>query len=129
MNQGVCQPLLLNYTCLCLGNSYFGRYCENTANKILVLQRLSKSFAFIAIIAMISVVIFVVTMDVLKYFFGIDPVGPTRKELELAKRRKRKPKRKKKAVRIIRFIYVHAPPQKSSEESISPVEQATVKKH
>ncbi len=127
MNQGVCQPLLLNYTCLCLGNSYSGRYCENTANKILILQRLSKSFAFIAIIAMISVGIFVVTMDVLKYFFGIDPVGRTRKQLQSVKRQK--PKRKKKPVRIARFIYVHAPPKKSSEESISPVEQATVKKH
>ncbi len=122
MNGGVCQPLLLNYTCLCLGNSYSGRYCENKANKILLLQIISKSFAYIAIIAIISVGIFVVTMDVLKYFFGIDPVGPTSKQIQAKKRRK--PKRKKKPVTITRFIYVNAPSQKPPEEPILTLEQA-----
>jgi hypothetical protein len=66
---------------------------------------ISKSFAYIAIFAMISVAMFIVVMDVLKYFFGIDPVGE-----EMKKMRKKKQAKKRKPV-IQRFIYVNAPPQ------------------
>ena len=119
--KGVCRPSLLNYTCLCLGDSYSGRHCEITANKIVVRQTISKSFAYIAIIAIISVAIVIVTMDVLKYCFGIDPVGPTRAELQAAKRKKYKKKRKK-PPKIVRYIYVHAPPQ----QPIATVEETAV---
>ena len=92
LNNGVCQSILLNYTCHCLTESYSGRHCEQTANRIVILQRVSKSFAYIAIISMTGVALFVITMDVLKYFFYIDPVGSVR-----AKHRSRKrPMRKRK---------------------------------
>jgi hypothetical protein len=90
-NNGVCRPLLLNYTCECLGESYSGRHCEITATKIIIYKTVSKSFSYIAIIAMVSVVMFFVIMDILKYCFGIDP---TREESERIRRKKFGKKRK-----------------------------------
>ncbi|UJR20416.1 hypothetical protein I4U23_023547 [Adineta vaga] len=89
LNQGVCQSLLNNYTCQCLAGSYFGHYCEITTKKIMILKIVSKSFAWIAIIAMIAVIIFVIIMDVLKYCFHIDPVNSIRKEYRSRKRAKK----------------------------------------
>jgi Notch-like protein len=90
MNNGVCEPLLLNYTCECLSNSYSGRHCEITAKKIIIYKIVSKSFAYIAIIAMVSVAMFVVIMDILKYCFGIDSVSEERERFQREKRTKRR---------------------------------------
>lgn len=46
---------------------------------------MSKTFGYIAIIALFTVVGFFVIMDILKYCFGIDPV---REERELLRRRR-----------------------------------------
>jgi hypothetical protein len=109
-NQGVCQPSYLNFTCQCVDVSYSGRYCEITANQIIVRKRVSRSFAYIAIIAMLSVLMFIAILDVLKYFFGIDPAG---KKL---KQKKRKKQRKKNEPSVaIRFIYVNTPPTQPSK--------------
>jgi hypothetical protein len=108
---GVCRPLLLNYTCDCFGDSYYGRHCEITSTKIIIDEIVKKSFAYIAIIAMSTVAIFIVIMDILKYCFGM---GPTRKDLAII-RRKRLLKKHKPVIQ--RFIYVNAPP--STEEPIA----------
>ncbi|CAF0918198.1 unnamed protein product [Adineta steineri] len=97
-NNGICRPLLLNYTCECLGNFYSGRHCEITATKIIIYKIISKSFAYIAIIAMVSVMIFIIVMDVLKYFFGIDL---TREEREQIRRKKHKKKRNRPTGQLI----------------------------
>jgi hypothetical protein len=102
-NYGVCRPLFRDYSCECLGDSYSGQHCEITATRIKIYQMVSKSFAYVAIIAMISVVMFVIIMDILKYCFGIDP---TRDDLERIRREKRAKKRKPV---IQRFIYVNPP--------------------
>ena len=73
-NNGVCRSLFGDYKCECLGDSYSGRHCEITKNTIYILQIVSKSFASIAIIFIISVFVFVGTLDVLKHVFHIDPV-------------------------------------------------------
>jgi TRAP-type C4-dicarboxylate transport system permease small subunit len=104
-NQGVCQPSFLNFTCLCLGESYSGQYCEITANKIIVRKRVSRSFAYIAIIAMLSVLMFIAVLDVLKYFFGIDPVTRRIKQ----KKKKKKQLTKKKISIPVRLVYVNKP--------------------
>ena len=111
LNNGVCQSIFLNYTCHCLADSYSGRHCEITSNRIIILQRVSRSFAYIVIIAMICVAVFVVFLDILKYFFHIDPIGPPRK-----KRRFRK--RKKKPQMVIRYIYVHSPSPITFSQSV-----------
>ncbi|CAF1466549.1 unnamed protein product [Adineta steineri] len=90
MNNGVCLPLLLGYKCECLGTSYYGSHCEFTARKIVISKIISKSFSYIAIIALSIVVMFVVIMDILTYCFGIDM---TREELERYRREKRDKKR------------------------------------
>ncbi|CAF4414712.1 unnamed protein product, partial [Rotaria magnacalcarata] len=77
-----------------------GRHCEITSMKITILKTVSKSFAYIAIIAMISVAMFIVIMDILKYCFGMDP---TRGDLERIRREKRKSRA------IQRLVYTHAP--------------------
>ncbi len=65
---------------------------------------------------------FIVIMDVLKYFFGIDSVG---KELEQINE-KNKLKQKKKPPVIIRYIYVNALAIQSSEKAISTISETRV---
>ena len=104
LNRGVCRPLLLNYTCECLGDSYSGRHCEIVARKTVVSQTVSKSFALVAIIALGTVAMFVFALDVLNYGFGIDPAG---EELQRVSMRTRQ-KRSKKSIVAIQFLYVNA---------------------
>jgi hypothetical protein len=111
-NNGVCRPLLGSYKCECLGNSFSGLHCEITAAHIVMRKAISKSFAYIAILAALIVVAFVVIMDVLKYCFGIDP---TRDELEQIQRQKRAKKAKRPV--IIRHTYVHASPPVSTSDN------------
>jgi hypothetical protein len=103
LNNGICRPLLMNYTCECLGESYSGRHCEITAVKLKIYKIVSKSFAYIGIIALISVAMFIIIMDILKYCFGIDPVHEERKRI----RRKKRDKHRKPVIQ--RFVYVNAP--------------------
>ncbi|CAF2124957.1 unnamed protein product [Rotaria magnacalcarata] len=98
-NDGVCRPILLNYTCECLGDSYSGRHCEIPSMKTTILKTVSKSFAYIAIIAMISVAMFIVIMDILKYCFGMDP---TRGDLERIQQKRRKSRV------VLQLVYVHS---------------------
>jgi hypothetical protein len=119
MNNGVCRPVFMNFTCECLGDSYFGRHCEITATKIEIYKMVSKSFAYIAIIALISVAIFIIMMDILKYCFGIDPVGEERKRI----RRKKQAKKRKPVIQ--RFIYVNAP-QPPTQEPASTIAETIV---
>ena len=105
LNNGVCRPSFLNYTCECLGNSYSGRHCEIISQSTYVRQMVSKSFAYIAIIALALLAMFVVLMDVLKYGFGIDPVKHEWERLRLL-RLKKLLKRRRKPI-VIRFKYVN----------------------
>ena len=105
-NNGVCRPLFLNYTCECLGESFSGRYCENVATKLVVLQTVTRSFGYIAILFLVLIAAFFVIMDILKYCFGIDPV---KDDLERMRRAKALKKPKRPPV-IKKYIYVNAPP-------------------
>jgi Na+/H+-dicarboxylate symporter len=78
----------------------------------------SKSFGYIAIIAMGSIALFIVLMDVLKYYFGIDV---TRKKLKQNSRGKQK-KTRKAAPIVLRYIYVNAPISQAPENLISTIE-------
>ena len=91
-NRGVCHSSLLNYSCQCL-SGYFGQHCELATNSLFMRQMASKSFAYIAIIAMVTVVTFMVIMDILKYCFGIDPVE---RERERERMRPKRPVKKRK---------------------------------
>jgi hypothetical protein len=105
-NGGVCRPSFLNYTCECLGESFSGRHCEVISWNIINRQRWSKCIAYIAIIAMVTVAVLVVPMDVLKYDFGIDPTKQELNEMEETKEKKVKGKR---TIIVIRYLYVHSP--------------------
>ncbi|CAF1126051.1 unnamed protein product [Adineta steineri] len=85
LNKGICQPLLLDYECRCISSIFWGRHCQNVAQSLIVRQFVSKTFGYIAIIAILVVAGFVIIMDILKYGFGIDPV---RKERDLLRRRR-----------------------------------------
>ncbi|CAF4095370.1 unnamed protein product [Rotaria magnacalcarata] len=85
LNNGVCRPLLENYKCECLGDSYSGPLCQISSAKIIIFKAVSKSFAYISILAIVAVAMFVIMMDMLKYCFGIDP---TSGELERIQREK-----------------------------------------
>ncbi|CAF1243863.1 unnamed protein product [Adineta steineri] len=102
LNNGVCRSLLTTYKCECLGQSYSGKYCEKSTNSLVVRKVISKSFGYIVIIALIAVVVFIITLDILKYFFSIDPVRKYWKKM------KRKKKIKKSNPQVIRrFTYVN----------------------
>ena len=120
MNNGVCRPLLLGYKCECPGDSYYGPRCEISAIKIIIYKIVSKSLAYVAILAMTMAAMFVVIMHILKYCLGIDP---TREDLERYRREKQAKKRKRPVIQ--RFIYVNAPPE-SSEKTTATNEEATV---
>ena len=77
-NRGVCVSSLVDYTCQCISTSYSGRHCENVAGSIVLRQYVSRTLGYIAIIAIVLVAAFVLMMDLLKYGFGIDPVGEER---------------------------------------------------
>ncbi|UJR18357.1 hypothetical protein I4U23_005260 [Adineta vaga] len=112
LNNGVCRPLLLNYTCECLGNNYYvGRHCEITLKNIIIFKMISKSFSYIAIIAMITVALFIIIMDILKYGFGIDPVAEERKRI---RQEKLMVKRRKHIIQ--RFVYVNPPSEQLSTD-------------
>ena len=107
-NKGVCRSLFLNYTCECLTSGFSGRHCEIIGHQTRVYQILSKSFASVAIAAIVTLVVFVLVMDVLKYVFGIDVTAAESREI----RRQmllRKKKLKMKPPLIVRFIYIHTP--------------------
>ena len=94
-NNGVCFSSYPTWTCVCLDSSlYSGTYCETKSTALLVRQVLSKSFASIAITAIILVFLFVITMDVLKYGFKIDPVDRERRLMKLEEEKRQKKKRK-----------------------------------
>ena len=113
LNKGVCRSSLMNFTCECLENSYSGDHCEITANRIVIYQIISKSVASVAILVIVSTVVFIVIMDLLTYCFGIDLTGARKKS---ERRRRRVARRKKRHVPVvIRFTYVHA-----SAASIAP---------
>ena len=65
---------------------------------------MSKSFAFIAITAIVALFVFVIVMDVLKYGFKIDPVDRERQFLMMEERKrqlkKNRRRRRKNAVKI-----------------------------
>lgn len=118
-NKGICRPSLLIYTCECL-YGYYGQHCETATATLVIYQIVSTSFAYVAIIAMGAVVMFVVVMDILKYCFGIDPVEEEREKMRQQRRaKKRKPI-------IQRFVYVNATSTSSPEQPTSTTAETTV---
>ena len=78
---------------------------------MVVYQAVSKSLGYIGILFLVSVVLFIVIMDILKYGFGIDP---TKDELERIRRAKRAKRRRAPPV-IERFTYFHESPSTKSD--------------
>ena len=124
LHDGVCQPLYLNYTCRCLAGSYSGRHCEIKANGLLIRQIISQSFAYVAILAIVSVAAFVIILDFLKYCLGIDSVGRARKKRQPHK--VKKGKRRKRPVKIIRYIYIPGPAATAHVKSMPTIAETTV---
>ena len=114
-NNGVCRSLLGDYLCECLGDSYSGRNCEITSRHTAVYQAVSKSLGYIAILSLSIVVMFIVSLDVLKYGFGIDTVAAERKRWQ---RRKKLVSRRRRTLLIQRFIYLNTPPTSIHETSV-----------
>lgn len=100
-NRGVCRPLFRAYKCECLGDSFYGEHCQFVAMKIQIYRIVSQSLGYVAILVLVSTVMFIVIMDVLKYCFGIDPVEEERERM-----RREKQAKKRKPV-IQRFVYVN----------------------
>jgi hypothetical protein len=104
-NSAICRPSFLNFTCECLGSDYSGRHCEVKANQLVVKQAVCRSFSYIAIMAIISLATFIITMDIMKYAFKIDPVIKERQRIRQTKEMKNK---RPPASIALRFTYVHS---------------------
>lgn len=103
MNNAVCQPLVGDYRCECLGDAFSGRHCEVTSSRIVTNQMISKSFGYIATIAICVLISLIIGLDSLKYGFGIDSSDP------IKRKQQQRPKIKRKAktiVQINRPVYV-----------------------
>ena len=109
-NDGVCQSLYSNWSCLCTNNQlYSGIYCEVKSNSLRIKEICSRSFAGVAIGCIVTVLGFVLIMDILKYLFHVDPV-----HYELRRVRQKRAIRRRKIVRpqqppvITRLEYINA---------------------
>ena len=100
-NDGQCRSMLLNFTCQCTTSDFTGRFCEVKSTNLMVKTIVKQSFGYIAIIAIGFVLSGIVIMDVLKYFFKIDPVAKHRRY----RRRKKRPRPKT----IVRLVYIDTP--------------------
>ena len=105
-NNGICKTIDLTWKCICLDPTlYYGNYCERQTSALAVKKALTKSFASVAITALVLTCSFVIIMDVLKYLFHIDPAKEAR--MKRAKAKRTAPKRKSGAPKVaVRFQYV-----------------------
>lgn len=110
-NRGQCRPLVGHSKCECLEGSYTGDQCEKEERHLKIRRFIAKSFAYVAILAMLSVALFVIIMDILKYVFGIDPVEEERERMRQEKRRRKRT--------IQHFVYVNRPEDLSPERRLS----------
>ncbi len=105
-NKGMCQTINIAWKCTCLDSTlFYGNYCQFQTNSLQIKKAISRSFASVAITAIVSTCSFVIFMDILKYVFHLDPVKTERQKLQKKEEEKRavKPNVPKIA---IRFQYV-----------------------
>jgi len=102
-NRGLCRMIDRKWKCFCLDSSlYYGNYCEYQTSGLTVKKVMAKSFSSVAIAVITLTVSFVVSMDVLKYVFHIDPVKAVRKKVKKSKNEaKSKPSKT-----VVRFQYI-----------------------
>lgn len=100
-NQGVCRSRKDGYECICLTPSYSGSLCESVDTKLSLQKQFNQSFAFIAIIFLASVFIFVLTLDFLKFVLQIDVTE------QYKIRRRPRYSRIRRAHTIVRYNYVN----------------------
>ena len=104
-NRGICRGALNNYTCECLGDGFSGPHCETASTTTTVRTVVSKTFGYVAIVSLVTVVVFVTVMDVMKYWLGIDATAAETEELRV-----KRAKRRASPVKV-RFVYVDHPPE------------------
>jgi hypothetical protein len=120
-NNGICISNSGNWSCSCISSVlYSGTYCQIKSSSLRTKEIVSRSFAGVAIGCLATVVGFVVIMDILKYFFNIDPVenefrswkdkkaDQRREERRQERKRKNKVNQSKQPVLAVRFQYIHA---------------------
>jgi hypothetical protein len=97
------------WKCICLDPTlYSGEYCQIQTTALQVKKTVSKSFASIAITAIVLTCSFIVLMDILKYGFHVDPIKTERmlkqQEAQAEKEAKRAARSAPKVA--VRFQYV-----------------------
>jgi hypothetical protein len=108
-NNGICKTTNMAWKCICLDPTlYYGEYCQIQTTALQVKKTVSKSFASIAITAIVLTCSFIVLMDILKYGFHVDPIKTERmlkqQEAQAEKEAKRVARSAPKVA--VRFQYV-----------------------
>ena len=109
-NRGVCQMNNMEWQCHCLDATYYyGDHCQYKTNQLRVREIISKSFASVAIGAIVTTCSFVILMDILKYAFHIDPVEFDRDSYRRRRERQKRARRPLKSMGpkiALRFQYI-----------------------
>lgn len=75
-NNGLCQTVNMNWTCVCLTPShYYGDLCQYQTATLKVYKSVSKSMASVGITVITLTLSFFVIFDILKYVFHVDSTG------------------------------------------------------
>lgn len=98
---GVCRSLVSGFSCECIKDSYSGVYCEIKSRSSELHTMVSRSFVSIAIFALLTLMTFVLILDILKYMFGIQVKYDGVRANQCTK-----PRALKKDWFIIRYVYV-----------------------
>lgn len=85
---------------------YYGDYCQFETTALKIKQAVAKSFASVAITAILLTLSFILIMDILKYVFKIDPVRFERRRLWQKRQRAKHPSRTRAPKVAVRFQYV-----------------------
>lgn len=115
--EGVCQngaqciDLVNTFRCECL-SFFYGEFCENKREDLVLKENVSRSFSVFAIIAIVLTYGFFITLDLLRFFFKIEPSGLLEERQLIRKKRLMKKimddmKSKRKRKKYRRIIYAN----------------------
>jgi len=75
LNSGQCiEEYDGNYTCMC-GNYFTGRHCEHKGSDLILLENVSSSLSIFGIAIMIAYGVIIISMDVMRFCFEIEPIS------------------------------------------------------
>ncbi|CAF0743039.1 unnamed protein product [Brachionus calyciflorus] len=110
-NGAQCQDLVNTFRCECL-SYFYGNFCEFKREDLVLKENVSRSFSVFAIISIVLTYGFFITLDLLRFFFKIEPSGLLEERQLIRKKRLMKKimedmKSKRKRKKYHKIIYAN----------------------